>query len=189
MITGVTDPDDSSWKTLLAGGKNVVNMGGNVETSTLGAGPELISINGIVCTIQQVRFATLYLGVNYPIVKASGLPMLKVRILGLRHLLTQLSKVTWSVPGMCLKDVNKYCVSWTANPGQHDISLLSSHSLMVQLFDATMYGTPGEGGSTYDQAAAAGLLGASPSPPPPLTAGEVRLHCWYQLPACKNVLS
>lgn len=58
VIAGVTDPADSSWETLLAGGKNVVNMGGNVETSTLGAGPELITINGIVCTIQQVCFAT-----------------------------------------------------------------------------------------------------------------------------------
>ena len=66
-IFGVTDPQDSSWETLLAGGKNVVNMGGNIETSTLGAGPEIITINGIVCTIQQVRFATLHLVLDRPI--------------------------------------------------------------------------------------------------------------------------
>jgi hypothetical protein len=54
VILGETEANQGFWQTLLAGNKNVFNLGGNVETTTLGAPPLLITIDGIVCNIQEV---------------------------------------------------------------------------------------------------------------------------------------
>ncbi len=54
VILGETDASQGFWQTLLAGGKNVFNLGGNIETTTLGAPPLLITIDGIICELKEV---------------------------------------------------------------------------------------------------------------------------------------
>lgn len=68
VITGETLSGNAFWETLLAGSKNVVNMGGNVETEELGAQPLEITIGGYRCQLSEV----LYLLTQSPQRSASG---------------------------------------------------------------------------------------------------------------------
>ena len=53
-IYGRTDASNAFWQTLLAGSKNVFNLGGNIETTNLDAPPFLITIDDLPCFLKEV---------------------------------------------------------------------------------------------------------------------------------------
>lgn len=53
VVYGETILANAFWETLLANSKNVVNIGGNIETTQLGAEPEGITIGGLECKLKQ----------------------------------------------------------------------------------------------------------------------------------------
>ena len=54
-VYGETEASNAFWQTLLAGGKNVFNLGGNIETTNLDAPPLLITLDGLTCLLKEVR--------------------------------------------------------------------------------------------------------------------------------------
>lgn len=53
-ITGATLPANANWQTILPKSANKVNMGGNIETTKIGAGPTAVSVAGIDCRLTEV---------------------------------------------------------------------------------------------------------------------------------------
>ena len=59
VVYGETDGSNAFWQTLLAGSKNVFNLGGNIETRNLTAPPLLITFDGLTCELVEVMSTAL----------------------------------------------------------------------------------------------------------------------------------
>ena len=57
VISGESEAENGFWQTLLAGSKNVYNLGGNIETTDLTAPPILITVDQLICELKEVIIA------------------------------------------------------------------------------------------------------------------------------------